>query len=100
MALLNFWDTFFVDAGIPSVEARIYAEKFVENRITDPTDLTDQHLKDLGVTVIGDKIAIQKHAKLVGDQDTKPHAIELSATPSLRYKPGNIVHPLLKADCT
>ena len=72
----------------------------MENRITDPTDLTDQHLKDLGVTVIGDKIAIQKHAKLVSDQDTKPHAMSLSAAPSLRYKPGNIVPPLLKADCT
>ena len=46
----SLWNTFFADAGIPPVEAETYAQKFVENRINDPLDLTVDLLKELGVT--------------------------------------------------
>jgi len=55
--------TFFADAGIPADESDTYAATFVTNRISDAADLTSDLLKEMGVTVIGDAIAIMKQAK-------------------------------------
>ena len=59
------WTTFFMEAGIPKPAAKVYATKFTTNRIQIRTlpDLTKEHLKEMGICVIGDVIAILKHSK-------------------------------------
>ncbi|XP_026770281.3 uncharacterized protein C19orf47 homolog isoform X2 [Pangasianodon hypophthalmus] len=65
------WIQFFRDAGIPPGMAATYAMSFVDNRIqkTMLMDLSKDIMMDLGITVIGDIIAILKHAKHVYRQD-------------------------------
>ncbi|XP_069043918.1 uncharacterized protein C19orf47 homolog [Lepisosteus oculatus] len=65
------WIQFFKDAGIPPGLAVNYAVSFVDNRIQKNMlmDLSKEIMMDLGITVIGDIIAILKHAKLVYRQD-------------------------------
>ncbi|XP_016431436.1 uncharacterized protein C19orf47 homolog isoform X4 [Sinocyclocheilus rhinocerous] len=59
------WIQFFKDAGIPPGLAVNYAVSFVDNRIQKSMllDLSKEIMMDLGITVIGDIIAILKHAK-------------------------------------
>ena len=61
----GFWISFFVEAGIPPAAAANYAIIFTDNRIQKHMllDLNKEYLKDMGVTVLGDIIAILKHAK-------------------------------------
>ncbi|XP_066560137.1 uncharacterized protein C19orf47 homolog isoform X4 [Amia ocellicauda] len=61
------WIQFFKDAGIPPGLAVNYAVSFVDNRIQKNMlmDLSKEIMMDLGITVIGDIIAILKHAKVV-----------------------------------
>ncbi|XP_050991741.1 uncharacterized protein C19orf47 homolog [Labeo rohita] len=65
------WIQFFKDAGIPPGLAVNYAVSFVDNRIqkTMLMDLSKEIMMDLGITVIGDIIAILKHAKHVYRHD-------------------------------
>ncbi|XP_035536141.1 uncharacterized protein C19orf47 homolog isoform X2 [Morone saxatilis] len=65
------WIQFFKDAGIPAGLAVTYAVSFVDNRIHKNMlmDLSKDIMMDLGITVIGDIIAILKHAKQVYRQD-------------------------------
>ncbi|XP_048024962.1 uncharacterized protein C19orf47 homolog isoform X5 [Megalobrama amblycephala] len=65
------WIQFFKDAGIPPGLAVNYAVSFVDNRIQKNMlmDLSKEIMMDLGITVIGDIIAILKHAKHVYRQD-------------------------------
>ncbi|XP_041729413.2 uncharacterized protein C19orf47 homolog isoform X2 [Coregonus clupeaformis] len=65
------WIQFFKDAGIPAGLAVNYAVSFVDNRIQKNMlmDLSKEIMMDLGITVIGDIIAILKHAKQVYRQD-------------------------------
>lgn len=62
---LDWWIQFFSDAGIPSFASSKYATIFYENRIQSNMlmDLDKDILKEIGITVIGDMIAILKHAK-------------------------------------
>ena len=57
------WKAFFLDSGIPETEADTYADTFVQNRINDAADLTNELLKQMKKTVVGDVIAILKQAK-------------------------------------
>ena len=57
------WETFLKKAGIPQAETTDYAKTLVSNRIYDPADLSKEILKELGITVIGDQIAILKETK-------------------------------------
>ncbi|XP_018604030.1 uncharacterized protein C19orf47 homolog [Scleropages formosus] len=72
------WIQFFKDAGIPPGLAVNYAVSFVDNRIqkTMLMDLSKEIMMDLGITVIGDIIAILKHAKHVYRQDMCKMATE------------------------
>ncbi|KAM6307796.1 uncharacterized protein C19orf47 homolog [Podargus strigoides] len=65
------WIQFFKEAGIPPGPAVNYAVMFVENRIqkTMLMDLNKEILNELGITVVGDIIAILKHAKIVYRQE-------------------------------
>ncbi|XP_010014544.1 PREDICTED: uncharacterized protein C19orf47 homolog, partial [Nestor notabilis] len=55
------------EAGIPPGPAVSYAVMFVDNRIQKNMlmDLTKELMNELGITVVGDIIAILKHAKVV-----------------------------------
>lgn len=59
------WIKFFTDAGIPASDATNYALLFADNRIKQHMllDLNRECLRDMGITVMGDVIAILKHAK-------------------------------------
>ncbi|XP_028818187.1 uncharacterized protein C19orf47 homolog [Denticeps clupeoides] len=72
------WIQFFKDAGIPPGLAVNYAVSFVDNRIqkTMLMDLSKEIMMDLGITVIGDIIAILKHARHVYRQDMCKMATE------------------------
>jgi len=61
----QFWISFFVEAGIPPAAAANYAIIFTDNRIQKHMllDLNKEYLKDMGVNILGDIIAILKHAK-------------------------------------
>ncbi|XP_040262197.1 uncharacterized protein C19orf47 homolog isoform X2 [Bufo bufo] len=65
------WISFFKEAGIPAGPAVNYAVTFVDNRIqkTMLMDLTKEIINELGITAVGDVIAILKHAKIVHRQD-------------------------------
>ena len=65
-----YWFQFFLDAGIPPADAGNYAVTFTENRINQDmiADLTKEYLHEMGVKVLGDMIAILKHAKTVHAQ--------------------------------
>ncbi|XP_013878311.1 uncharacterized protein C19orf47 homolog isoform X2 [Austrofundulus limnaeus] len=72
------WIQFFKDAGIPAGLAVNYAVSFVDNRIQKNMlmDLSKDIMMDLGITVVGDIIAILKHAKQVYRQDMCKMATE------------------------
>ncbi|XGW02065.1 hypothetical protein V3C99_014266 [Haemonchus contortus] len=59
------WQSFFVKIGIPSSISSRYAEIFRQNRVSKDMlpDLDKATLADLGVTAVGDQLAILRHAK-------------------------------------
>uniref|UniRef100_UPI00358FDBBC uncharacterized protein C19orf47 homolog n=1 Tax=Myxine glutinosa TaxID=7769 RepID=UPI00358FDBBC len=61
------WVKFFEGAGIPPGPSANYALTFVDNRIQKSMllDLTREVLHEMGISVVGDVIAIIKHAKVV-----------------------------------
>ncbi|XP_063287145.1 uncharacterized protein C19orf47 homolog isoform X1 [Pelobates fuscus] len=65
------WIGFFKEAGIPAGPAVNYAVSFVDNRIQKNMlmDLNKDIINELGITAVGDVIAILKHAKVVHRQD-------------------------------
>ncbi|CAH8512209.1 unnamed protein product [Heterobilharzia americana] len=70
------WIEFFEAAGVPAKVRETYAGIFVEHRISNTVlaDLDKDHLKDMGITVIGDIISILKQCKKIRH--------ELSVTPA------------------
>jgi SAM domain (Sterile alpha motif) len=69
-SLAPVWFNFFLEAGIPPSDAGNYAVTFTQNRIQPDmmTDLTKEYLAEMGITVLGDVIAILKHARVVHTQ--------------------------------
>ncbi|XP_072030626.1 uncharacterized protein [Amphiura filiformis] len=62
---MSEWMLFFREAGVPAGPAASYANTFVDNRIHKSMllDLTKEYLKEMGIGVMGDVIAILKHAR-------------------------------------
>ena len=65
------WKEFFIDCGIPDEESESYAGTFAKNRIQGVEYLSKELLENLGVTVIGDRLAILKTAQV--EEEVKPH---------------------------
>lgn len=67
---MSFWIKFFKEAGIPAGDAANYAVTFTDHRITRAMllDLTKEYLNDMGISILGDVIAILKYAKTVHSQ--------------------------------
>ncbi|XP_075771116.1 uncharacterized protein C19orf47 homolog isoform X1 [Pelodiscus sinensis] len=82
------WIQFFKEAGIPPGPAVNYAVMFVDNRIQKNMllDLSKEIMNELGITVVGDIIAILKHAKVVYRQEMCKAATESmsSSQPSMQ----------------
>jgi len=64
--LAAVWFKFFLDSGVPPSDAGNYAAMFNEHRIQPDMlgELTKDYLADMGITVLGDIIAILKHARI------------------------------------
>ena len=86
------WRAFFISADIPDTEARLYASKMSENRITRPSDLTKEILKELEITTIGDILNILRKSK---NNDDIPQA----RAPNNSFKP-KIDPPKIKCEMT
>ena len=76
------WLKFFTEAGIPAGEATNYAITFTDNRIkTDMLlDLNREYLRDMGITVMGDVIAILKHAKVFSGHLSRQKVLQVTPT--------------------
>ena len=77
--VLSEWTLFSKEAGIPPGPSVSYAVMFVDNRIQKSVslDLNKEILEELGVTVVGDIIAILKHTKVVHCSDVCEVATKL-----------------------
>ncbi|ELU02901.1 hypothetical protein CAPTEDRAFT_77885, partial [Capitella teleta] len=62
---------------IPAGEAANYAVVFSDNRIQQDMlpDLQKEYLSDMGISVMGDVIAILKHAKVVHSHNSRQRAL-------------------------
>ncbi|KAM4018934.1 uncharacterized protein C19orf47 homolog isoform 1-T2 [Anomaloglossus baeobatrachus] len=80
------WINFFKEAGIPAGPAVNYAVTFVDNRIHKSMlmDLNKEIINELGITAVGDVIAILKHAKVVHRQDICKALTELPSGTSMQ----------------
>ena len=84
------WETFLKEADIPDDEAKAYAKIMKNNRIKAATlpDLDTELLKSLGITIIGDVLAIIRHAKSKSQVAAVPAAISQSeVTPAFKAPP-------------
>ena len=77
------WQGYLKKAGIPDTEATTYAKALHENRIYHPEDLNKEILKELGITIIGDQIAILKQAKQSETPTEKPTTSKANFTPHI-----------------
>ncbi|CAH0767267.1 unnamed protein product [Diatraea saccharalis] len=80
--LTGLWVSFFTAAGIPSDVAATYALTFTENRIQNDMllDLNKEYLRDMGITRMGDVIAILRHAKQVHENTARDKVLNTTLT--------------------
>ena len=84
---MSYWITFFTECDIPVSEATNYAITFTDNRIQKDMlmDLNKDYLTEMGILVLGDVIAILRHAKNVHSQLAREKALQgasnIAATP-------------------
>ncbi|XP_045622530.1 uncharacterized protein C19orf47 [Procambarus clarkii] len=81
------WLKFFTEAGIPAGEATNYAIIFTDNRIKQDMlmDLNREYLRDMGITVMGDIIAILKHAKIFSGHLSRQRVLQASSPQTPQY---------------
>ncbi|KAJ2940712.1 hypothetical protein O0L34_g14822 [Tuta absoluta] len=79
--LTSMWVSFFTTAGIPSDVAATYALTFTENRIQNDMllDLNKEYLRDMGISRMGDVIAILRHAKQVHESTARDRVLSSTA---------------------
>lgn len=73
---------FFIAAGIPSANSLSYAHVFFENRMQMDmlADLNKEYLREMGITPMGDVIAILRHAKNVHQQTARDRILSENDT--------------------
>ncbi|XP_063825286.1 uncharacterized protein C19orf47 [Ostrinia nubilalis] len=83
--LTGMWVSFFTTAGIPSDVAATYALTFTENRIQSDMllDLNKEYLRDMGISRMGDVIAILRHAKQVHENTARDRVLSTTAPPKV-----------------
>lgn len=83
------WVKFFTRAGIPQRAAATYALTFADNRIQLDMllDLNKEYLRDMGITLMGDVIAILRHARQVHEEITHERLLLSAKGPSSSIKP-------------
>ncbi|XP_034232235.1 uncharacterized protein C19orf47 isoform X2 [Thrips palmi] len=83
------WIKFFSKAGIPPRAAATYALTFSDNRIQLDMllDLNKEYLRDMGITLMGDVIAILRHARQVHEELTHEKLLSSAKGPSSVVKP-------------
>ncbi|GFS15408.1 actin cytoskeleton-regulatory complex protein SLA1 [Elysia marginata] len=81
MSETSYWINFFTSSGIPAGDATHYAIIFCDNRITRDMllDLSKEYLTDMGISRLGDVIAILKHAKEVYNQEARDKVMKSTA---------------------
>ena len=97
------WETFLKEADIPDDEAKAYAKIMKNNRIKAATlpDLDTELLKSLGITIIGDVLAIIRHAKSKSQVAAVPAAISQSeVTPAFKAPPTAVKLPTISNEMT
>ncbi|CAH0592134.1 unnamed protein product [Chrysodeixis includens] len=83
--LTGMWVSFFTAAGIPSDVSATYALTFTENRIQNDMllDLNKEYLRDMGISRMGDVIAILRHAKQVHESTARDRVLS-TTTPAAK----------------
>lgn len=80
MSSINWWLDFFADAGIPPNSAAEYAVAFAEQRIPQEyeiiLELGREEWHELGVTVLGDRLAMKTLAKTGGKTKKTPKKLK------------------------
>lgn len=94
--LSAYWVRFFRNAGFPQDVATKHAVVFSNNRIKPDMlpDLDKPSLKDMGITLMGDMIAILRYAKkVVEDTTCEKFLVDTEDSPS---PPRPVVKPVVK----
>lgn len=100
----SYWIKFFTECGIPPSESTNYAITFTDNRIQKDMlmDLTKEYLTEMGISILGDVIAILKHAKTVHSQLAREKALQgtknISSTPRRQTAASRTVNHYLGND--
>lgn len=88
-SLSAYWVKFFKGAGFPQDVATKHAVVFSNNRIKPDMlpDLDKPSLKEMGITLMGDMIAILRYAKKVVEETTCERFLVDTVDPSTNPKP-------------